>query len=572
MEHILGIDLGTTNSEAAFIKNGKVESILFENGEKLLPSCVAIDSEGTLLVGRTAKNQMVVNADSTILSIKRKMGQNCTVPLGGKEFSPEEISSFILKKIAQRAEEVIGEPVKKVVITVPAYFDDDQRKATKNAGTLAGLEVLRIINEPTAAAMAYESNHEGNKTILVYDLGGGTFDVSIVSVEGNIIEVKASHGDTFLGGDDFDNLLIEHIADQFEQETGIDLRSTIQSKNRLWKAAEKAKCELSDSPFAHIKEEFIWENNHLDMEISRSQFEEMITPLLEKTISCLHIAMNDASILPRDIDMIILAGGSTRVPLVAELLRKELRRDPEQSVNPDLIVSYGAAIQAGVISGQKSDAILVDITARTYGTSALGEENGHFVDDLFVPIIKKNTPLPVTKSEVFYTAHDNQKSVDVKIYEGDASLARNNNYIGEFEIQNLSHVPEGNEIILKLTLDLNGILEVTAEEKRTKLSKTVQMSTGSDRSELNIGDAMKNIASFMGENSEEIENSSHSLVEKAKGLRKRAEKIIETLDVTDADEVKALLKEIAHAISAHNMDSLEEICESLSDMLFYLED
>lgn len=577
MDTVVGIDLGTTNSEIAFIRDGSPEVIPVE-GEMIMPSCVGVGPNGTLLVGRSARNQMVSNPELTILSIKRKMGQDVKIRLDRKEFSPEEISSIILKKLKTEAEAFLGQEVKKAVITVPAYFDDHQRKATKNAGTLAGLEVIRIINEPTAAALAYDAGLEKNQKILVYDLGGGTFDASLVVVENGVVEVKASHGDTHLGGDDFDGLLIKHVAGIFKDEHGIDLLADPKAKNRLWAAVERAKRELSDAPFARIREEFVHGDLHLDTEISRTDYEDMIRPLIKKTMDSVHQCLKDAGILPSHIDRVILVGGSSRTPLVFELISNELGIEPRHEINPDLIVAMGAAIQAAVIAGMETHSVLVDITPYTYGTSAVDLYKGSFRSDVFVPIIRKNTPLPAGKSEAFATIYDGQKKADVRIYQGEERLASNNIFVGNFLIEDLSDVPAGNEILLNLHLNLDGILEVTATEKRTGLSKTVKMDTSKDKDVFDLEKARSNIASLVGD--DELEDTSDSpgemskdaILTKARELRKRAEAIIGSIDEEDAAQLQPLIHQSKKAVSEGNIERLAQLNESLSDMLFYLED
>lgn len=576
MESILGIDLGTTNSEVAIIKNGKPEIITID-GEKLMPSCVALDKNNKLIVGRVAKNQMAVNAASTVMSIKRKMGSNEKISLGDKSFSPEEISSFILKKLAQSARKHIGHNVTKAVITVPAYFDNTQRKATKNAGTLAGLDVVRIINEPTAAALAYEHNHEENRNILVYDLGGGTFDVSVVVVENGVVEVKASHGDTSLGGDDFDNLLIDHIANNFIEKHSIDLREDLTSKYRLWAAVEKAKRELSNSPIVKINEEFISGDLHLSMEISQDLFNNLISNLIEKTMNCVHKTLKDSQFLPGAIDTIILAGGSTRSPIIAKKIQEIFRKSPVQAINPDLIVTLGAAIQGGVIAGCETHSVLVDITPYSFGTSAAGEIRGDFIYNKYIPILNRNTPIPVEKSDIFTTMVDEQQSVDVRVFQGEKPIADENTLIGDFLIENLSDVPAGNRIQLKLKLDLNGILDVTAEELDTGLTKTVRMETSGETELFDINKAMKNISDVAIETIDDTDEyfdttENNETLTKAKSLRKRAESLINSLDKVDANEINDLLNLSRSFISSNDMTKLDEINESLSDMLFYLED
>lgn len=514
METIVGIDLGTTNSEISILENGKPKVIPVDD-DLIMPSCVGIDITGKLIVGKTAKNQAVSSPESTIFSIKRKMGEDVKVRLGEKEFRPEEISSFILLTLKKHAEKYLGSEIKKAVITVPAYFDDRQRNATRDAGLLAGLDVVRIINEPTSAAIAYDAGHPENHKLLVYDLGGGTFDVSLVVVENGVVEVLASHGDTKLGGDDFDQLLFNHVLQVFKKEHGVDLNEDIRARRRLLNTLEKAKRELSDHPFAKIREEFISKELHLEMEISRNDYESMIRPLLQKTLDCIHMCLKDASFIPGDIDKVILVGGSTRTPLVHEIITKEIGIEPHYEINPDLIVSMGAAIQGGIIAGHKTQSILVDITPYTFGTSAVGDYDGAIHHNVFVPIIKRNTPLPVSKGEVFGTMVDNQEAVEVNIYQGEEPLAEDNIFIGNFMVQGLSEAPAGNKIILNLELDINGILKVTAVEKNTGLSKEVTMDTKDVESNFNIIESQKNVASLFSE--EEFDSEEFKLITKEDG-------------------------------------------------------
>jgi len=575
IETIVGIDLGTTNSEIAVLEDGKARVIQIDH-EPIMPSCVGRNKEGKLVVGNAARNQLISNPESTILSIKRKMGEKVTVRLGEKDFSPEEISSFILMKLKKEAEAQLGREIRKAVITVPAFFNESQRKATKDAGDLAGLDVVRIINEPTAAAVAYDAGHKENHKMLVYDLGGGTFDVSLVMVEKGVVEVMASHGDTKLGGDDFDQLLMDHVIKEFKVKQGVDLKEDLKAKSRLKITLEKAKHGLSDNPFVKIKEEFIYKDLHLDIEISRSEYEEMIRPLLQKTLDCIHMCLKDASILPGDIDKIILVGGSTRTPLVHQIIRDEMGIEPNYEVNPDLIVAMGAAIQGGVIAGLETHSILVDITPYTFGTSALGELNGEIQTDVFIAVIKRNTPLPVSKSEVFCTIYDNQDSVEVNIFQGEEPLATDNILIGKFMVEGLSAVPEGNKIVLNLELDLNGMLKVTALEKATGLSKVVTMDTKNVENNLNLEVARRNVSSLLPpEDFIDIEQGSKGReenIKKARDLRKRGEKLLERVDAEDAKEIKGLIEKSKKAIAEHALGDLEEINNSLEDMIFYLED
>ena len=405
---------------------------------------------------------------------------------------------MILAKLKTAAEAHLGEAVTEAVITVPAYFDDAQRKATQNAGTLAGLEVRRIINEPTAAALAYDTDQTKDQTVLVYDLGGGTFDASLVVVQNGVVEVKSSHGDTHLGGDDFDHLLMAYADQVFFDQHGVRLMDDLKARNRLWVAVEKAKRALSDAPFARIREEYIVGDLHLDLEIARLEYEEMIRPLLRKTIDCVHRCFKDAAILPGAVDKVILVGGASRTPLVTQLVRQAIQVEPRHEIDPDLIVAMGAAIQAGVIKGQKTASILVDITPYTFGTSAVGMLDGLLQENVFVPMIHRGTPLPARKGDVFLTMYDGQPAVDVRIYQGESPSAEDNIFIGNFLVEGLKDTPAGNQIILTLALDLNGVLEVTAVEKRTGLSKTVRMQAGNGAATFDLDQAREHLRAAFG--------------------------------------------------------------------------
>ncbi len=579
MGPLIGIDLGTTNSEAAVISGGQPEIILVD-GEATMPSCVGLDDRGELLVGRAARNQMALAPEATILSIKRKMGLSETVAMGERTFSPEEIASLILTKLKDAAEAHLGASVSAAVITVPAYFNDAQRKATQNAGKLAGLDVRRIINEPTAAALAYDADQTRDRTVLVYDLGGGTFDASLVVVQNGVVEVKASHGDTHLGGDDFDYLLMEHVDRIFFEQHGIHPLADLTAKNRLWAAVEKAKRELSDLPYTRIREEYLIGDRHLDLEIERSAYEDMIRPLLQKTMDCVHRCFKDASMLPGAVEKVILVGGASRTPLVAEFVRQGINVEPQHEIHPDLIVAMGAAIQAAVIEGQKTHNILVDITPYTFGTGAVGVHNGQLHENVFVPMIRRGAALPARKGDRFSTMHDGQKAVDVRIYQGEASMANENIFIGNFLVEGLSDVPSGNEIVLTLALDLNGVLEVTALEKRTGLSKTVTMQAGDGATPFDLERSREHLGGWIeaGTGSAAPVSAGDTPDEKgrvlaaAKDLRQRATALLDDIDATDASELRTLLADAQKAIAEGRFQNLSELNESLSDMLFYLED
>ncbi len=476
---IIGIDLGTTNSEVAVVENGRPRVILVD-GDPILPSVVGLADDGRLLVGRPARNQLVLAPDRTIKSIKRKMGQDVKVPVGTQQFRPQEISAIILKRLKEAAEKDLGKPVTKAVITVPAYFNDTQRQATREAGQLAGLEVVRILNEPTAAALTYTPNPQGNEKFLVYDLGGGTFDVSVLSAEGGVFEVLSSHGDTQLGGDDFDDLFLNSVADEFEKLYSVDLRANPTTRARLLRAAEGAKRALSDHAFTKIEEEFIAEKDgvplHLSQEVSRSDFEKLISPLIDRTMQCVQKALDDAKLTAADIAQVVLVGGSTRIPMISRLLEERLGQPAHREVHPDLCVALGAAVQAGIVAGESVGAVLVDITPHSLGIKSLEVPESftrHPNEFKFTAIITRNTPLPASRSEVFCTVSDNQPTVEIDTYQGESQDVRRNHRVGKFLVEGLARVPAGNQLVVQMDLTLDGTLKVSAREKATGLVKQV---------------------------------------------------------------------------------------------------
>ncbi|MGA2262444.1 MAG: Hsp70 family protein [Acidobacteriota bacterium] len=573
-EPIVGIDLGTTNSELAVVLDGKLQVVPI-HGNPIMPSCVGLDPSGRLIVGRTARNQLIAAPEATVMSIKRRMGESPKVRVGNREFSPEEISSFILRELKQEGERQLGFPIRKAVITVPAYFNERQRKATQDAGELAGLEVVRILNEPTAAALAYGAEEAAGGTLLIYDLGGGTFDLSVVVVESGIVEVKSSHGDTHLGGDDFDQLLANQAAAQFKKAYGVDLGKNLKALRRLKVAMEAAKCRLSDEPFVMVREEFLDGKHHLELEVLRADYEEMISPLLEKTLACLHHALSDAKLTPRDVSKVMLVGGATRTPLVHRLLQERLQLEPRFEIDPDLIVAMGAAIQASVLAGQRRHSILVDITPHTLSTGAMDFESD-FPRLVCVPIIPRNTPLPAGKSELFQTMYDGQETVEVSAYQGEAHYPEENTLVGKFKVNGLADVSAGNKIVIQFDLDLNGMLKATAKEKATGLSRTVTMDTRG-KSVLDLEQARRNVAALVGTESHAHApadpHESHSLLATAKDLRKRAEVLLaKNLNENDAVEIRRLLQESSVAIGERLWQKLSAINDSLADLLFYLED
>ncbi len=576
-EIIIGIDLGTTNSEVAIVENGLVV-VIADNNKKILPSFVGIDDQGDILVGETARNQYLVYPERTVKSIKRLMGQDIHVDLAGHAYAPQEISAIILKRLKAIAEQYLDQPVTKAVITVPAYFSDAQRHATREAGEIAGLEVVRMINEPTAAALAYGGNQLEQKRMLVYDLGGGTFDVSVVNIEAGVVEVLSSHGDNHLGGDDFDQQIIEHILDHLQETQGVDGRQHSKALARITRAAENAKFALSDQPYARIEEEYLLEHEgaaiHLSLELSRIDYEEMIADYINATIDAVHIAMKGAKLTPADIDDIVLVGGSTRTPCIRERLFNEFGFEPHSEVDPDLCVAMGAATQAAMISGQEVNAVLVDITPYTYGTSAIGYLNDEYYPYKYVPIIHKNTALPNRKTEAFVTNHDGQEVVNIKIYQGEDPDALNNIKIGEFLVEGLQDVEAGNVITITLALDLNGILHVSAQEKVTGLEKSITIKNAISRFEHGTLDTARHrINKLFGQNDalhSVVKNEAPEIVEAHKLIAK-AEALFDKTSNEDKEDMIDLIEDIYSCIEAGLDERLQESVTKLADIIYYLE-
>ncbi|HTD79707.1 MAG TPA: Hsp70 family protein, partial [Chloroflexota bacterium] len=446
MKSIVGIDLGTTFSLVATVDQGRPR-IITDQGERLIPSVVGFspgaEAEGKLLVGTPARNQAVLEPDNTVRSIKRKMGTDERVTLVGQPYTPQEISAFILRKLKQMAERDLGQAVERAVITVPAYFPDAARQATKDAGEIAGFEVARIINEPTAAALAYGLDRDVDQTVAVYDLGGGTFDVSIVELSQGVIEVRASHGNTRLGGDDFDELIVQHIADQFQAQHGVDLRQDRRALARVVRAAEQAKITLSDAPYARLVEEYIARESvlrplHLDVELSRHEFEDLIRPLVRSTLDAVDRALKDAGLRARELHTVLLVGGSTRIPLVRQMLAEHLGQEPRTEVHPDEAVALGAAIQAASIAGEPISAVLVDVAAHSLGIETASIVLGHLVPGRYSVVIPRNTTIPCTKAEAFYTLTPDQDRAEIRVYQGDEPVVSRNTLLGQFTFEGIS--------------------------------------------------------------------------------------------------------------------------------------
>ena len=575
MKPIVGIDLGTTNSEVAILREGRSVVVPDAAENHILPSFVGLSPTEEILVGESARNQYVVSPDRTIKSIKRKMGSDECVTLGEETYSPQEISAFILKRLKAIAEESLGESVEQAVITVPAYFSDKQRQATKDAGEIAGLEVVRIINEPTAAALAYGLDREEDQFLVVYDLGGGTFDVSVIEINSGVIEVRATHGNTQLGGDDFDAVLVKYIAEDFRQQHGVDLCADGRALARLTRAAEHAKIALSNAPFATIREEFIATAEgkpiHLEMEIERSRFEALINDMLESTIECVQQALEDASLTTDEINEVLLVGGSTRIPLLSDMIAGVIDVEPHLEIDPELCVAMGASVQAGIIAGEPIDAILVDVTPYSLGIEAATWNMGSPMFDQYSVIIKHNTPIPVSKSEVYTTLSPNQDIVEIKVYQGEESVASQNTFLGEFRLEGIRRTKRGApEIVVNFDYDVNGIVHVSAQDKQTGREKEIAVTAAPDR----MTEEQKTEATERFEDMViDLDAVPADLHEDAVALRERAVEVAESLDAgVDKTKLQELVAELDSALGSQNEEAVNELREELLDFLYDLED
>src|SRR5271165_5118153 len=573
-DEIVGIDLGTTNSEIAVYRNGRPEVLGDEQGRVILPSVVGLSESGELLVGEEARNQFLLYPERTVRSIKRRMGGDARVRLGEREYSAQEISAIILSRLKEIAQQRLGRPIRKAVITVPAYFSDAQRQATREAGEIAGLEVVRIINEPTAAALVYEAAQHQGKRILVYDLGGGTFDVSVVRIEGGVVEVIASHGNNHLGGDDFDHKIVEHVLQHLKLKHGVDIAGQARAMARVTRGAETAKKQLSDHPFARIQEEYLTEQDgrpvNLDLELSRDDYEEMITPFIEDTLGAIHIALESATLTASQVDEILLVGGATRTPMIRRRLVEVFGKEPRGEVDPDLCVALGAAIQGAAIAGTEVSAVLVDVTPYTFGTSALGERDGDIYPYCYIPIIPRNTPIPVRKSEVFFTISDAQTEVDVRIFQGENEDALENIQLGEFRVTGLSRARAGNPVILDLALDRDGILQVSAREKVTGLERRITIDKAMSRYDrVQLDEARERIGALFDEQapSAGVAASDSEL----DALLAKASARLDLVGEEDRSEIIDLIEMIRDARSGDDRTAVEDARSQLQDLLFYLE-
>ncbi len=487
MSKTIGIDLGTTNSLAAVVENGRAR-ILQRGNERLVPSVVGLSDDGNIIVGQSALNQYVIAPERTVRSIKRKMGTDEKVSLGDREYSPEEISSFILRHLKTMAEEVLGQPVTSAVITVPAYFSDVQRLATKRAGEMAGLEVLRIINEPTAAALAYGLENQANQYLMVYDLGGGTFDVSIIEQMGDIMEVRASHGNVNLGGDDFDERLLQHLLSVLSSAHRHDFKSDRRAMARLSRAAEAAKIALSSAPYARAAEEFLARYDgqiaHLDTEIARDEFEAMINDLLHSTLESIDRALTDGNLKAEQINRVLLVGGSTRIPHVAELIEDHLGLQPSMEINPDEAVALGAGVQAAIINGEPVEAMLIDVSPHSLGIAVAEFMFNNIIPGAFRPIIRRNTTIPTTKSERFFTISPTQDTVNIEVYQGESPVAAENTHLGSFLFTEIPPGPDPElprEVIVEFSYNLNGIVEVSARDHKGERREAISLNSNASQ-------------------------------------------------------------------------------------------
>ncbi|MGQ9882074.1 MAG: molecular chaperone DnaK [Armatimonadota bacterium] len=569
MGKTVGIDLGTTNSVVAVMEGGEPVVIPNAEGSRLTPSVVAFSKTGERLVGAAAKRQAIINPDRTVISIKRKMGTRERIRIDDKEYTPEEISAMILQKLKADAEAYLGEKVDAAVITVPAYFNDAQRTATKNAGEIAGLKVLRIINEPTAASLAYGLDKKSNETILVFDLGGGTFDVSILEVGDGVFEVKATSGDTHLGGDDFDMRIVNWAADEFKKETGIDLRKDPQALQRLREAAEKAKVELSSMVETEINLPFITADaegpKHLLYKLTRAKFEELTADLVERLKGPFYQALQDAKLDVKDLNEVILVGGATRMPCVQELVRKLTGKEPNKGVNPDEVVAIGAAVQAGVLGGEVKDVVLLDVTPLSLGIETLG--------GVFTKLIERNTTIPTRKSEIFTTAADGQTEVEIHVLQGEREMARDNKTLGRFHLTGIPPAPRGvPKIEVTFDIDANGILHVSAKDLGTGKQQAITITGSSNLTREEIDRMVKEAQAHAEEDHRRREEA--EVRNQADSLAYQTERMLRDLgDRVPSDEklrIEQAISDLRDAVNKNDISLIRERMEALQQASYQL--
>lgn len=573
MGKIIGIDLGTTNSCVAVMEGGNPNVITNSEGARTTPSVVAFQKDGERIVGQVAKRQAVTNADRTIMSIKRKMGTTEKVTIDGKAYTPQEISAMILTKLKQDAESYLGETVSQAVITVPAYFNDSQRQATKDAGKIAGLEVLRIINEPTAAALAYGMSDK-DQTIMVYDLGGGTFDVSILEIGDGVFEVLSTNGDTHLGGDDFDQRIIDYLVAEFKNSDGVDLSTDKMAMQRLKEAAEKSKIELSTTTTSNINLPFITADasgpKHMDITLTKAKFDELTADLVDRTITCIQNAMNDAGLSASQIDEVLLVGGSSRIPAVQDAVKKEMGKEPHKGINPDECVAVGAARQAGVLGGEETGVLLLDVTPLSLGIETMG--------GVFTKLIERNTTIPTNKSQIFSTAADGQTSVEVHVLQGEREMAQYNKTLGRFNLTGIAPAPRGvPQIEVTFDIDANGIVNVSAKDLGTGNEQKITITASSNLSDEDIDRAVKEAEKYAEEDKKrkeevEIRNNAESLVYQCeKAVKDAGDKIddsTKSMVETEVNKVKEALKGTDSAAIKKATDELQEKFYSVAQQMY----